>query len=363
MNEIRALGPTPKVAAIPNDLQKLMEHAKRVTAATSALPPAVLEAASFAETSRKAVESMMGQSIASHARELEQLQNASALKTDLLKDIESLMSAVPKYNLADMIPDLGINSILAWQKDLAASHDWTQYLKLSVGMTSTIADMVKAVSADLAISPAIDWPSLVDGSKVDAVHSAEPPYAAAPRTVVEVRSVIGEDELAKVRASLQEMHEAVLRVELASPKHDGKDSVWKTVAIQLLIVFLGALITGAVGLAFDSLKKRLDAPTDENLEDSSGIQASDMYAISSDNATVYRGPAATQGVVAVLAHGDLVRVFKKKGRWVRVAAITEDRTLVLGWVKASRIESLTGRLFEDDRHLGDVPSGDDLTTL
>jgi ElaB/YqjD/DUF883 family membrane-anchored ribosome-binding protein len=263
-----------------------------------------------------------------------------------------------------MFPDLKINAVLAWQKELAATKSWQNFLQLSMGMTSTIADIAKSISTDSMSPSEVDWRAIVPDTVE--LGGARNTSEEAPRTVEEIRRAIGEDELAGIRASLRAIQDEQSRTASILRKTDAKEPPWKTIAVQVLVALLVTIVTEAVKLAFGYLEAKEERSPSRPADAVADVRTETIFAVSSDGATLFSGPATTQRTVALLSHGDLVKVLKVQGRWANVATITSDKILVVGWIKAARIHSLTQTLLDsaqDDSNDDGTDGSGPLTNL
>lgn len=364
MNDSHKPPPPGSKALIPDSLARLIEQVGRTTSAASIVPPHVLEGISLASKMNKTMEGIWGNPAAQYAEHMRELNDTLAWRSSLLEDLKHVINPVRLPTFEEMFPDLKINAVLAWQKELAATESWQSLLQLSMGMTSNIADIAKTISTDAMWPSELDWRALVP----DTVErgGARSTSEEAPRTVEEIRRAIGEDELASIRASLRAIQDEQSRTTPALRKPDAKDPIWKTIAVQVLVALLVTIVTEAVKLAFGYLEAKEESSPGKQADAVADVRTETMFAVSSDGATLFSGPATTQRTVALLARGDLVKVLKVQGRWANVATITSDKILVIGWIKTARIHSLTQTLLnsaQDDSD-DDVTDGSGpLTTL
>jgi hypothetical protein len=309
----------------------------------------------------KAMDDMRGSSVAQYVKDIQEFENAAAWRSTLLEDFKRAVPDLRIPTFEEMFPDLKIDAVLQWQKELAAKESWQDFLKLSMGVTSTIADIAKSISVESLRPTAVNWSELVPapansgGAKV----SSRP----SPRTVDEIRRAIGEDELSSIRASLGEIREEQSRVAARLGKTDAKDPLWRTIAVQVLIALLIALVTEAVKLAFGHLETASEGSSAKPGDVITDSRSETMFAVSNGGATLFSGPATTQRTVALLACGDLVKVLRVKGRWVSVVAVASDNTLVVGWIKAGRIHSLTQALLDAEPNKDSDNAGDGRDSL
>ena len=364
MNNSHKLPPLASNAPIPDNLARLIEQVGRTTSAASILPPHVIEGISLASKMSKTMEGIWGDPATQYAQHMRELNDTVAWRSSLLEDLKYIINPVRLPTFEEMFPDLKVNSVLAWQKELAATESWQNLLQLSMGMTSNIADIAKTISTDAMWPPEIDWRALVpDTAELGRFRSTS---EEAPRTVEEIRRAIGEDELAGIRASLRAIQDEQSRTASALRKTDAKDPLWKTIAVQVLVALLVAIVTEAVKLAFGYLEAKQESSPRKPADAVADARTETMFAVSSDDATLFSGPATTQRTVALLSHGDLVKVLKFQGRWANVATITSDKILIVGWIKTARIHSLTQTLLNSAQDDSDDYGNDDsdpLTTL
>ncbi len=345
VNDSHKLSPLGSNAPILDSLARLREQVGRTTSAASILPPHLLEGISLASRMSKAMEGIWGDSAAQYAEHMRELNDALAWRSALLEDLKHVINPVQPPSFEDMFPDLKINAALAWQKELAATESWQNFLQLSMGMTSAIADIAKSISTgSMSLSSEVDWRAIVPDTVE--LGGARNTSEEAPRTVEEIRRAIGEDELAGIRASLRAIQDEQSRAASTLRRTDAKEPPWKTIAVQVLVALLVTIVTEAVKLAFGYLEAKEESSPSTPADAVADVRTEAIFAVSSDGATLFSGPATTQRTVALLSHGDLVKVLKVQGRWANVATITSDRILVVGWIKTARIHSLTQTLLD-----------------
>lgn len=312
----------------------------------------------------KAMEGIWGDPAAQYAEHMRELNDTLAWRSTLLEDLKHVINPVRLPTFEDMFPDLKVNAVLAWQKELAATESWQNFLQLSMGMTSTIADIAKSISIDSMSPLEVDWRAIVRNTVE--LGGARNISGEAPRTVEEIRKAIGEDELAGIRASLRAIQDEQSRTASTLRKTDAKDPLWKTIAVQVLVALLVAIVTEAVKLTFGYLEAKEESSPSKPADAVADVRTEAIFAVSSDGATLFSGPATTQRTVALLSHGDLVKVLKVQGRWANVVTITSDKVLVVGWIKTARIHSLTQTLLDsaqDDSDDDGTDGSGPLTTL